>query len=80
MNFPAEDEPDNDILAPHHFYTGIIIAAFGFLFAWPTYPGTGAAMTLIGLLIAIDDAISHAFGVWTPLDWLWNEFIREKIP
>ncbi|WP_158057202.1 hypothetical protein [Halorussus halophilus] len=23
-------------------------------------------------LVALDDAISHAFGVWTPLDWLWN--------
>lgn len=23
-------------------------------------------------LIATDDAISHAFGVWTPLDWAWG--------
>ncbi|WP_435175249.1 hypothetical protein [Halorussus sp. AFM4] len=23
-------------------------------------------------LVALDDAVSHAFGVWTPLDWLWG--------
>jgi len=23
-------------------------------------------------LVAFDDAISHAFGVWTPIDWAWD--------
>ncbi|WP_267643839.1 hypothetical protein [Haloarchaeobius amylolyticus] len=23
-------------------------------------------------LASLDDAVSHAFGVWTPLDWLWG--------
>lgn len=78
--FPSEDEPDGDVFAPHHFYTGVIVAWFAFMFVWPTYPATGAVSVLIGLLIALDDAVSHAFGVWTPLDWVWNRFIRRHVP
>lgn len=26
-------------------------------------------------LFAADDWLSHGFGVWTPLDWLFNEYI-----
>ncbi|AGM11613.1 hypothetical protein HCTV5_2 [Halovirus HCTV-5] len=25
---------------------------------------------------AADDALEHAFGIWTPLDWLWNQHLR----
>lgn len=27
------------------------------------------------ILIALDDAVSHAFGVWTPLDWFFHAFL-----
>jgi len=30
----------------------------------------------IGLLVALDDAVEHAFGVWTPLDWFWGAFLH----
>lgn len=76
---------------------GAVFALVGFLLVWRWYPGTGAAMTLAGIVLvptgvcwpggmwaaypvrwrlvallgaltALDDAASHAFGVWTPLD------------
>jgi hypothetical protein len=70
--YPVEDEPDGEVLAPHHFYVGVLVASFGFLFVWPVYPTVGAVFTLGGLLVALDDAVSHTFGVWTPLDALWR--------
>lgn len=30
---------------------------------------------VLGLLVAWDDGLEHAFGFTTPLDWLWIEFI-----
>lgn len=30
-------------------------------------------------LVALDDAVSHAFGVWTPLDWVWGVVWRVVI-
>jgi len=66
--FAPEAVPDGTVLAPHHFYVGVAVAVFGFLFVWRLYPRTGAAMSLAGLLIALDDVVEHAFGVRTPLD------------
>jgi len=66
-----EPIPDGFVMAPHHFYIGVLIAWFGFMFVWWAYPRTGAALTLLGLLIALDDAVQHAFSVETPLHYLW---------
>lgn len=77
--YPAEDEPDGDVLLPHHFYTGVLLASFGFMFVWPAYPTVGATMAVAGLLVALDDVVSHAFGVWTPLDALWNSGLRRLV-
>lgn len=74
--FPAEAEPDGDVLAPHHFYIGVGAAVFGFASVWPYYPVTGASMTILGVLIVADDVLSHAFGVPTPLDLVWKRAIR----
>lgn len=39
---------------------------------WGRY-GTGPALVVaLGLAIALDDWMSHALGVWTPLDHLWR--------
>lgn len=69
--FPVESVPDGAPGAPHHLYIGLIVAGFFFASVWPYYPVTGASGTFAGLLIALDDAISHAFGVPTPLDTIW---------
>lgn len=76
FEFPAEEEPDGDVMAPHHAYIGAIAMVFGFLFVWPYYPVLGAGMSVIGLLISADDIASHVFGVWTPLDWAWGVFLK----
>lgn len=78
-NYPAEDEPDGDVLLPHHLYLGVIVAVYGFLFLWPTYPTVGATLSVVGLLIALDDVVNHAFGVPTPLDWVWNAGLRRAV-
>ena len=67
----VETIPDGTVLAPHHFYVGVLLAWFGFMFVWRWYPRTGALLTLVGLLIAVDDAVQHAFMVKTPLHHLW---------
>ena len=80
LDFPAEQEPDGDVSLPHHFYLGIIAAVYGFAFVWPTYPATGAAVTVVGALVLLDDVVSHAFGVWTPLDWAFKKWVRPLAP
>lgn len=76
MRWPAEAVPDGVVLAPHHLYIGLSMALFGFMFVWRLYPRAGATLTLLGVLVAADDAVSHAFGVWTPLDALWRVYLR----
>ena len=73
--FDPEEEPDGDALAPHHFYVGVALALFGFASVWPYYPATGAGFALIGLLVALDDAIEHATPYSTPLDQVWKRVI-----
>lgn len=73
--YPVESEPDGDATAPHHFYVGVAVATFGFASIWEYYPVTGASMAGLGLLIAADDFVSHAFGVPTPLDLIWKKAI-----
>jgi hypothetical protein len=70
-----DDEPDGDSTAPHHFYIGVAVAAFGFASVWPYYSLTGASMAVIGLLVALDDVIEHTTDLPTPLDQLWKRLI-----
>lgn len=78
-DFPAEDEPDGDVSAPHHFYIGVVLSTFAFVSVWDLYPVTGAAMVLLGLAVALDDALSHAFGIPTPLDLFWKRALYPAI-
>ena len=35
--------------------------------------GRGHALVVgLGLVVAFDDWVSHALGIWTPLDWFWH--------
>ena len=77
--FPAERIPDGAIFAPHHLYVGLLVAGFSFALVWRYYPVTGSAGTLLGVLIALDDAVSHAFGIPTPLDWVWTAYLAQFI-
>lgn len=35
---------------------------------------------LLCLLIAWDDVLDHAFGVWMPLDWVWSTYLLFVLP
>lgn len=77
--YPHESEPDGDVLLPHHAYVGIMVALFGFLFVWPAYPDVGFLLSLVGSLVLLDDVVSHGFGWWTPLDWLWGKYLQRWV-
>jgi len=55
---------------PHHFYVGVLIAAFSFRFVWRWFPRLGALLTWVGIAIAVDDAFTHSTGINTPGDWV----------
>ncbi|CQH55248.1 uncharacterized protein HHUB_2206 [Halobacterium hubeiense] len=40
---------------------------------WAVYPWYWRGVALVGGLVALDDAVSHAFGIWTPLDAGWGQ-------
>lgn len=42
---------------------------------WAAYPLKWRVFVLLMLLVSLDDAVSHAFGVWTPLDAIWNRYL-----
>lgn len=73
---------------PFYPETGALLSVLGVLVAlasvllpfWSTYPWIGPrGAVLLGALVALDDVAEHAFGVWTPLDWLWGAHIVEHI-
>jgi hypothetical protein len=55
-------------------------AGLGIGDVWDEYPlryRFGAILLTLG---GLDDAVEHAFGVTTPLDYLWNAGIRDYVP
>ena len=55
---------------------GLLVVLIGILWPggmWSGYPLVWRAVAFLGLYIAADDAVSHAFGVWTPLDAGWGQ-------
>jgi hypothetical protein len=76
------------IVWPFYPSTGAILALSGvlvtlasvFLPFWTSYAWLGPrGALLLGTLIALDDVVEHAFGVPTPLDWLWKAHIVQHI-
>jgi len=69
---------------PYYHATGALLTLAGLLVAlvgivrpggmWSGYPLIWRGVALVGLYIAADDAVSHAFGVWTPLDASWHQY------
>lgn len=55
---------------------GAAFALFGFLFVWQFYPGTGAAMVLAGVTLALIGVVFPG-GVWSgyPLKWRLLAFV-----
>jgi len=44
------------------------------------YPTSSRLAAFTTLLIASDDVLNHAFGVATPLDWLWTAYFVDAVP
>jgi hypothetical protein len=42
---------------------------------WTSYPLRWRVLAFLAGCVALDDAVSHAFGVWTPVDWLWTAHV-----
>jgi len=63
-------------------FAGLGLATLGVLYpggVWSQYPLQWRLVALVGLLVALDDAISHGLGVWTPFDWAWNAYLLPLI-
>lgn len=55
---------------------GVTVAFAGVLWPggmWSGYQFRWRPVAFVGVCIAVDDAVSHAFGWWTPLDAGWQE-------
>jgi hypothetical protein len=66
--------------------TGAVLSALGLLaavcsplVAWTCYPVRWRVVAVVGALVAADDWISHALGVWTPLDWFWHAYLLQVV-
>lgn len=44
---------------------------------WDDYNIRWGALYLLMILVAWDDALQHAFGIWTPLDRLWKVWLNK---
>ena len=63
---------DHNLKGWHHFYLGILIMFTGFflIFFWN---GIGGMIIMtMGILVALDDAIGHAFLIRTPLNRIYS--------
>lgn len=62
---------------------GLAIATFTAAVREPwrsRYPQKFRIVFLGLLLVAWDDAIEHSFGLWMPLDWVWDTYLWHLLP
>ena len=73
---------------PYYPVTGAALSLAGVVVAlastcspfWLGTPWIGPrGVLLLGTIVAFDDVAEHAFGIWTPLDWLWTHHIVQHI-
>jgi len=67
---------------PYYHGTGAVLALAGLMVAvigvcwpggmWAGYPLWWRLVAFVGVYIAADDVVEHAFGIWTPLDAGFN--------
>ena len=74
---------------PYYHGTGAALALAGCTLAlvgvcwpggiWAAYPLRWRLVAFVGVVVAFDDVIEHAFGVWTPLDAVFRGVIYPVI-
>jgi hypothetical protein len=47
---------------------------------WAADPPRWRVLAALGALVALDDVVEHALGVWTPLDAVWKAVIYPALP
>ena len=47
---------------------------------WDDYPLRYRVAAIFFSLVALDDAVEHAFDIPTPLDIIWGRFLVERVP
>lgn len=63
--------------------TGAAVSLAGVLVAlWvaPTLASLPAVGVAVGALVALDDWVTHATGVWAPLEYVWRDIIYPRLP
>lgn len=57
--------------------TGLLVALFATVVRpfWWSVPTGHRAAAVVGLLVALDDAVEHALGIPTPLDQFWRGWL-----
>lgn len=61
---------------------GVAVAILGpvFLPFWSSYAWLGPrGVAILGAFVALDDVAEHAFGIPTPLEWLWTTHLAQHI-
>ncbi|WP_231184710.1 hypothetical protein [Haladaptatus sp. DYF46] len=59
---------------------GLSLASFAvYRPVWRGYPWRVQAGYALALAVAWDDGLSHALGIWTPLDWFWRVWLGHVI-
>jgi len=74
---------------PYYHAAGAVLSLVGLLAAlvavlllpfWADYAWLGwRGAALLAVLVGLDDVVEHAFGLATPLDWLWKAHIVQHI-
>mgnify|MGYP007116954982 FL=1 len=60
----------------------VLLGTLGLSFGgvWDDYPVRMRIAVVLACLIALDDGVEHAFGVWTPLDAIWGSGLYNRAP
>lgn len=59
----------------------VLLGSTGFAVGgvWDDYPPRYRVATVLFSLVALDDAVEHAFGVATPGDTLWVRYLSDRV-
>jgi len=57
-----------------------LVAVLGPAVASTALPFPSSLAVLLGALVALDDWITHATGVWAPLEYVWRDVIYPRLP
>jgi hypothetical protein len=63
--------------------TGMVLSLVGVVLASSVTPldlSLHSLAVVVGGLVALDDWITHATGVWAPLEYVWRDVVYPRLP